>query len=120
MLFIAIGYRCGYVEIPPSHRLVGRGFGNIDIDCHGGLTFGDYVNHVYTIGFDCAHYRDGYDFKQSYDYGLITEREMQELTNSYCCFKGYYQPEFYLLVSLEQVEEELRNIVDQIIEKYSR
>lgn len=113
VLFLDGGYRCGYVEIPNNHRLYNKGYGEININCHGGLTFGEFVNHVYTIGFDCAHCYDGHDFKQAYEYGLIDECEIQRFEDLYSYSQGRH------IITQKEVEEELKNIVDQIIENYS-
>jgi hypothetical protein len=56
---------CGYVQIPEGHKFYGKYYDDVDIDCHGGLTFaGDF--HVtdsnnagkWCIGFDFQHYND--------------------------------------------------------------
>ena len=57
---------CGYVGIPKSHPLYGRGYDDIEeIAVHGGLTFaseslypfGD-LKDLWWLGFDCAHSGD--------------------------------------------------------------
>lgn len=54
------GYLCGYVHIPLSHPVYGKKYHDIDIECHGGLTYSniDYQTKDMVIGFDCAHYMD--------------------------------------------------------------
>lgn len=71
---------CGYVGLPPGHRLHGRRYDDdelLDVSVHGGLTFadrcmeglpaGEGVCHVplpgrpddvWWLGFDCGHYTD--------------------------------------------------------------
>lgn len=67
------GSWCGYVGVPEGHRLYGLDFSRLDVDVHGGLTFaGGCVtedrehgichvpdegepDHVWWLGFDCAH-----------------------------------------------------------------
>jgi hypothetical protein len=49
---------CGYVYIPEGHPLFGKGYDEIDIDVHGGLTFSERVGKYWLIGFDCAHMGD--------------------------------------------------------------
>ena len=49
------GYLCGYVVIPSDHPYFGKE--EIDIDCHGELTFNE-SQQVHLIGFDCAHSGD--------------------------------------------------------------
>ena len=74
------GSLCGYVGVPPSHPLHGKGYDQCygedwDLDVHGGLTFADscaeteeedkHICHkdgicedVWWLGFDCAHSGD--------------------------------------------------------------
>jgi hypothetical protein len=52
----AIGYRCGYVDIPKGHPWFGNTYP--DVDCHGGITFAKSVDDFWRIGFDCAHLGD--------------------------------------------------------------
>lgn len=40
VLFVNGSHYCGYVKIPESHPFHGRPYDYIDVDCHGGLTFG--------------------------------------------------------------------------------
>jgi hypothetical protein len=66
-----MGALCGYVAVPPGHPLHGRDFGDLDLSCHGGLTYGAACrgdvchkpapgepDNVWWFGFDCAHSRD--------------------------------------------------------------
>ena len=72
------GNLCGYVGVPESHEHFKQGYGELDIDVHGGLTFaslcqpnaeGDHKGICHTesgaankvvwwLGFDCAHCDD--------------------------------------------------------------
>jgi len=66
-----IGYRCGYVRMPPGHPWYGKGYDDIDPypDVHGGLTFAEPDFHcgkggaddAWWLGFDCAHAGDAAD-----------------------------------------------------------
>lgn len=69
---------CCYVFLPKEHKYYGKSYDEIDIDCHGGLTYSDnelifnpLVNDDWIIGWDYAHCNDyigyyGYDsFKNS-------------------------------------------------------
>jgi hypothetical protein len=49
---------CGYVYIPSNHHLFGKGYDDIDVRAHGGLTFAQTVLDQWCIGFDCAHNGD--------------------------------------------------------------
>ena len=50
---------CGYVGVPKSNPYYGDA---MDIDCHGGVTFTDYIEqwglNYWFIGFDCSHIYD--------------------------------------------------------------
>lgn len=54
------GYLCGYVCIPQNHPYYHKPYEDLDIDCHKGLTFGEYGEYTneHWIGFDCAHSGD--------------------------------------------------------------
>ena len=71
------GAWCGYVGVPAGHPAYGQDYDNVDVDCHGGLTFaagcqetGDPAHgichvpqegrpaEVWWLGFDCAHFMD--------------------------------------------------------------
>lgn len=70
------GALCGYVGLPPGHRMHGVDYGDIRIgdeypDVHGGLTYTNACQgvichvpregepaEVWWLGFDCAHYMD--------------------------------------------------------------
>lgn len=80
-----VGSYCGYVEFKPTQveyknnrylkdEAMDVTYDNINIDCHGGLTFSGTrpfvewntevspyqptMEEIYCIGFDCAHYQD--------------------------------------------------------------
>lgn len=73
----SLGALCGYVGVPPGHPAHGKGYDDVAVDVHGGLTYADACEetteegtgichvplegrpaHVWWLGFDCAHYRD--------------------------------------------------------------
>jgi len=69
------GALCGYVGVPESHKYFDADYADVDVEAHGGLTFGDRcrphdegehkgICHieegaanktVFWLGFDCAH-----------------------------------------------------------------
>lgn len=70
----ATGALCGYVGVSANHPTYGKNYGDVDVDCHGGLTFSDSCHHsadpsrgichipgegepddIWWLGFDCAH-----------------------------------------------------------------
>lgn len=66
-----IGYRCGYVRLPPGHPWHGKGYDDVDPypEVHGGLTFAEADtacgkggdDNAWWLGFDCAHVGDAPD-----------------------------------------------------------
>ena len=119
VLMQALGFRTGYVGIPKGHELYGVGYGNIDIDCHGGLTYSsNYLidqndDDMWWIGFDCGHYCDGYDMDRAVelfkDYPEVIKQinSMQEID-----IFNIYTSEH--AKSLKFCEEQCRLIVDQL------
>lgn len=67
IIFQPKGYRCGYVGVPKGHPYYGRGYHEVPIDCHGGLTYADSLlfghpgNRLWWFGFDCCHAGDAPD-----------------------------------------------------------
>lgn len=68
-----LGHLCGYVGLPPDHPLYGKHYDELpdEIDVHGGVTYGEECgghichrpapgesDHLFWVGFDCAHYND--------------------------------------------------------------
>lgn len=64
-----MGHLCGYVALPSWHPYYGKGYDDIDLDVHGGLTFAqegrkearngiDWEEGYWWLGFDCAHSGD--------------------------------------------------------------
>jgi len=71
------GHWCGYVGVTEGHPFFGKGYNDVDVNVHGGLTFARACNpketeaegichlpgegepdHVWWFGFDCAHSGD--------------------------------------------------------------
>ena len=62
------GYRCGYVRVPKGHPWHGKGYDDVEVSVHGGLTFAEPDEHcgkgeddAWWLGFDCAHLGDAQD-----------------------------------------------------------
>jgi hypothetical protein len=87
-----IGYRCGYVRVPPGHPWHGKDYDDVRTadgewpDIHGGLTFAEAdtdcgkggEDNAWWVGFDCAHGGDapdpelpGYHAGMGLGYGTI-------------------------------------------------
>lgn len=82
------GALCGYVGVPEGHKAYQKDYDDVDVDAHGGLTYAGQCadtkdeshgichlaeqgepQHVWWLGFDCAHSGDicpRYDFDRSY------------------------------------------------------
>lgn len=64
-------YPTAYVEIPRESFLFGKGYDQIDIEVHGGLTFADSSlignkNNSWFIGWDYAHLGDYLGYSEDY------------------------------------------------------
>lgn len=65
------GYRSGYVGVKPENHYYGKWHGDLNIECHGGLTYsGGYEGCWYPVksdlwwfGFDCANCSDENDIE---------------------------------------------------------
>lgn len=79
-----LGFRCGYVRVPPGHPWHGKGYHDVDAEVHGGLSFAEADEHcgkggpddAWWLGFDCAHAFDAPDpslpgYPYSPDYPVI-------------------------------------------------
>lgn len=80
---------CAYVEVPEGHICYGKCYDDaysLDIDVHGGITFGDFglkgVSDKFLLGWDYNHYDDYYftmlPFWNGYKGKRWTTKEMLE------------------------------------------
>lgn len=67
-----LGAWCGYVGVPSTHPAYAKPYDAVDVDVHGGLTYGSrcdghHICHVpqpgepddlWWLGFDCMHHMD--------------------------------------------------------------
>lgn len=70
---------CAYVEIPKDHKYYGKNYLDMNINCHGGLTFSSQnglppiIENGFWIGWDYNHF---------YDYnGLFVNQLMMDFSN---------------------------------------
>ena len=117
VLFMPMGFRNGYVGLPKGHKYHGKDYDSIPVDCHCGLTYGDYGLHAqedkdtYWIGFDCGHCCDGFDLEKLEEYYGNTEhnkanqimRNYHEMINKEHQFR-----------TLDYVKSECMKIVEQL------
>lgn len=87
-----MGFWCGYVGLAEGHPYFGKGYDDVPVEVHGGLTFADACHpgkseaygichvpaagepdHVWWLGFDCGH---AYDASPS-DYQRAVENKHQ-------------------------------------------
>lgn len=100
------GHRCGYVRVPPNHSQYGLHYDEVNVEVHGGLTFGknEPCSHEdgvgFWFGFDCAHCEDS-----SYEPGFIPE----VLSNLYRKYPeyGHYWTLDEVIVETERLAEQL-------------
>lgn len=116
ILFMPMGYRCGYVGIPKGTEI-----DTDSIDCHCGVTYTDTRLHNQTdtdklwIGFDCGHACDDFDLaiiKELYadDENIMKQTAIMEGTGYFrLCNENPVR-------TLEYCEEQCKGIVEQLIE----
>ena len=118
VLFMPIGYRCGYVGLP-----IGTVIDTDEIDCHGGITYSK--NHLYHqedkdrfwIGFDCGHCYDGYDVETAKKLYADDKNVMKQIKRMSAT--GYFTicNEENSIRTLEYCEEQCKSIAEQLIER---
>jgi hypothetical protein len=98
-------FRCGYVRVPPSHPAYRENYELLDVDVHGGLTFGvlePCAEHEdgqgYWLGFDCAHSGD-----EMYDPAHPVKYSDGTLRNG----RGHYWTEAETVLETERLAEQL-------------
>ncbi len=82
-------YYCGYCAIEKNHNKYNVDYDEINIDVHGGITYGEIEKDgLFWIGFDCAHFDDNI-IKCDLDYCINECESMAEqlnhLTNKPLC-----------------------------------
>jgi hypothetical protein len=113
-----MGHWCGYVGVPEGHPAFGKDYDDVDVDVHGGLTFADECNenadnpasavchvpfegrpdHVWWLGFDCAH---------AYDRSPGMSSHLGALGLADLPYQGDYRDRAY-------VENEIRDLAKQL------
>ena len=112
VIFHAMGHRCGYVGT--ENFICEQGDDNFY--AHGGITYSKNLNHypigsdLHWIGFDCHHVGDAKDVELMHQYGLISDemKEHLELVENLLPIGGTIR-------TLDYVEQECRNLIDQIL-----
>ena len=118
VIFQTIGHRCGYVGLPKNSKYYEVGYDEIDIDCHGGLTYASdrlYEQNdtdIWWIGFDCAHCDDSKDYESLYKY--YTDDRSREMFNFWKELDQKYPINDITVKDLDYVVKECESIVDQL------
>jgi hypothetical protein len=95
------GFLCGYVLMPNNHPYFNKYYGDLDIECHGDLT---YCENGW-IGFDCAHAGD-----------LTPSNEKIMKENDYFGMNKSHVLKLYPVYrNMEYCINQCINIVDQLI-----
>lgn len=119
VLFVPMGYRCGYVGIPKRDRYYGKFYDDIPVSCHCGLTYAkDYLHNqadkeIWWIGFDCGHCCDGYDIdkaKELYADDKNVIEYMEKMADFFRLYNAVNPPR-----TLEYCEQQCKEIVEQLI-----
>lgn len=119
VLFMPMGYRCGYVGIPKESKFYGKSYDDIPVDCHCGLTYANKRLHLqndtstWWIGFDCRHACDGYDVQKIKELYSDDENIMKQAERMSDYFKICNEEN--PIRTLEYCEEQCKKIVEQII-----
>ena len=121
VIFQDLGHRCGYVKIPYWHPAYEKNWDELDIKCHGGITYADHSllgkTHTFGwwIGFDCAHFGDIPDVQSAIKYFNEGDEEQRKTLNFlYNLDKG--QENFGSVKTLDYCIQQCRSIVDQLME----
>lgn len=123
------GWGCGYVLLPFDHPFYGIDYDHIDINVHGGLTFGckfavenflewikdreicgdvtldnfEKLNNYWIIGFDTNHYGDNL-FQCSKDYVIFeTNNMLEQCLNDDIEGMKKYKLKFFRLDKLKKI-----------------
>lgn len=102
------GHLCGYVKIPENNKYFNKHYDEIDIDCHGGLTYSNYQDNNYYIGFDCAH---SFDYLPSMEMFKQKNEKIKQFFEQYERMNLFY-PTYK---NMDFCIEECKSIVDQLI-----
>lgn len=130
--FNLLGFRCGYVAIPPEHPIHKLEGYDIPIDAHGGITFNgissmplDLLGHSCEdkwIGFDCGHHNDIHDIETARKYFSNAGNEIEwgifeNMENRLrSCDKGLPKFMHRKKRSMAYIANECRGMINQLIE----
>lgn len=118
------GALCGYVGVAEGHPDFEKGYDDVDVEVHGGLTFADFCHphdteaegichlpgpgepdHVWWLGFDCSH---------SGDVSPAIDARMRKLPFGETLYGATWQPTYK---ALGYVKAEVTRLAAQIKER---
>jgi hypothetical protein len=102
------GHLCGYVKLPEYHPYYSLECWDMDIECHGGLTYGE-KHPEYWIGFDCGH---SFDVVPSVEFTKYLDKDIQDLKRKFNLGHSKLFERTYR--NMEYVKEQCIQIVDQL------
>lgn len=126
VLFQPLGFRCGYVGLPKTHRLYKVEYSDsitinnedkrLDdiLEVHGGITYSGFMfgDEDWYFGFDCGHCFDDKDIDKAFEYELIDLR-------TYKCQKHIekmFPIKEVVMRSLEYCIGQCKNLAEQLIQ----
>jgi len=108
-----IFHLCGYVGIPKWHKLYKKESDDLNISCHGGITFTGFLGEnkdLWFIAFDCGHAGD-----QSSLVNLIRNGEYRNIKYVKDQIKGMVD-QIVTLEDVDKMKAELDQVKEQIVE----
>lgn len=115
----SFGVLCGYVILTLGHPWSEKDHKDLDVQCHGGLTYSnDTENGQSVIGFDCHHYGDICPRYEKLD----KDRGLESFYAPFYAFKETINKLMGLSLeeasykNLDFVIKECKSIIDQAIE----
>ena len=112
------GHLNGYVGLSAEHELHGVNYNNLNIECHGGLTFSDFWEEendgLWYIGFDCGHAWDMQPLLYVNLKQIVHSYKLDGVEHTYESEPNYDIIDGTTYKDIEYVRNECKAIVDQL------
>lgn len=115
-----IGALCGYVGVAEDHSLFGKSYGDVDLSCHGGLTFSASCNPAETVEHGICHIPGegepdhvwwfGFDAGHCFDLAPKMAADMREARMSSIGNDGVYRDMAYMTASVAWLAAQLQTV----------
>lgn len=79
------GHLCAYVDLPSNNKFFNKNYKDIEIVCHGGLTYSQEIHGKWRIGFDCGH---SYDYIPSIENFKKSNDEMKKFKEKFPIYRN--------------------------------